>query len=276
MTRNASDTSKLRYVQIEPRFLTVQAADLSAAEAGIYLRLILHLYSCGGSIPHDVDRIRRIVGNPRFFSRYWPKVLTKFTHDEHTISDATVTEQVTVAERKRCSRNRASVASEVGKADFDAKATDNTSVSKEKRSKVKKKEDQKDISSVGDGQGGSFEESLFERFWDAYPVKVGKAPARAAFAKIEPAATAEFVDHLVGRITEQSAWPQWTQSNGRFIPHAATWLNQRRWEDEMNAEESANAKVVSNEIEDQDWGDNVFIPSRKAVLVRDGDRGGVS
>jgi hypothetical protein len=25
---------------------------------------------------------------------------------------------------------------------------------------------------------------------------------------------------------------QWRRDDGRFIPHPATWLNQRRWEDE--------------------------------------------
>ena len=26
---------------------------------------------------------------------------------------------------------------------------------------------------------------------------------------------------------------QWNRDNGQFIPHPATWLNQRRWEDEL-------------------------------------------
>jgi hypothetical protein len=30
----------------------------------------------------------------------------------------------------------------------------------------------------------------------------------------------------------QTACPDWTRDSGQYIPHAATWLNQRRWEDE--------------------------------------------
>ena len=26
---------------------------------------------------------------------------------------------------------------------------------------------------------------------------------------------------------------QWQRDNGAFIPHASTWLNQQRWEDEL-------------------------------------------
>ena len=26
---------------------------------------------------------------------------------------------------------------------------------------------------------------------------------------------------------------QWIKDGGNFIPHAATWLNQQRWEDEL-------------------------------------------
>jgi len=30
---------------------------------------------------------------------------------------------------------------------------------------------------------------------------------------------------------------QWTKDNGQYIPHAATWLNGRRWEDELKGQE---------------------------------------
>jgi hypothetical protein len=28
---------------------------------------------------------------------------------------------------------------------------------------------------------------------------------------------------------------QWVKDNGQFIPHASTWLNGKRWEDELEA-----------------------------------------
>jgi DNA replication protein DnaC len=36
--------------------------------------------------------------------------------------------------------------------------------------------------------------------------------------------------------------PQWTKDGGQFIPHAATWLNQERWNDELEAKVGSNEK----------------------------------
>lgn len=75
--------------------------------------------------------------------------------------------------------------------------------------------------------------SPFERFWFAYPRKVGKADARKAFAKVKVP-----VETLLSAIDQQTRSEQWTTENGRFIPNPATWLNQGRWEDELAAPES--------------------------------------
>jgi hypothetical protein len=72
--------------------------------------------------------------------------------------------------------------------------------------------------------------ALFEAFWKAYPNRVSKGDAHRAWAKLEPDGA------LVGRIMSALEWqtlsPQWVKDSGRFIPHPATWLNSRRWEDE--------------------------------------------
>lgn len=72
-------------------------------------------------------------------------------------------------------------------------------------------------------------ESAFDQFWAAYPKKVGKEAARRAFAKVKAP-----VDDLLLAIDQQKYSGQWTKENGRFIPNPATWLNQGRWEDEVN------------------------------------------
>lgn len=68
----------------------------------------------------------------------------------------------------------------------------------------------------------------FERFWKAYPKKVGKEAARKAFGKVKVP-----VESLLTAIDRQKCGSQWTAENGRFIPNPATWLNQGRWEDEV-------------------------------------------
>ena len=70
-------------------------------------------------------------------------------------------------------------------------------------------------------------EKAFDLFWEAYPRKVGKVKAQAAFQKVTAS-----VDVLLSAIEAQKKSPQWQKDNGQFIPHPATWLNGRRWEDE--------------------------------------------
>lgn len=70
----------------------------------------------------------------------------------------------------------------------------------------------------------------FERFWKAYPRKVGKDAAQKAFDKRRP--TAALVDDMVAAIERQCRSDAWTKDGGQFIPHPTTWLNQGRWNDE--------------------------------------------
>jgi hypothetical protein len=67
----------------------------------------------------------------------------------------------------------------------------------------------------------------FEDFWKAYPRKVGKGAAFKAWKKEDPD-LADVLQALEWQIKQN----QWVKDGGQFIPHPATWLNQRRWEDE--------------------------------------------
>lgn len=74
-------------------------------------------------------------------------------------------------------------------------------------------------------------ELQFEEFWKEYPRKVGKGAAKRAFEKVIKSMTLET---LVTAVRRQKCGSQWTKDNGQFIPHPATWLNQARWEDEVD------------------------------------------
>ena len=73
----------------------------------------------------------------------------------------------------------------------------------------------------------------FEQFWSVYPRKEGKQKARAAFEKVTVS-----LDILLSALESQKKSSQWTKDSGQFIPHAATWLNGKRWEDQMTVEKS--------------------------------------
>lgn len=82
---------------------------------------------------------------------------------------------------------------------------------------------------VGDRQSVAEVEPLFDRFWRAYPRKVGKDDARKAFAKRNP--DEAMLALMLRAIEKQRASKAWTKDEGQFIPHPATWLNQGRWQD---------------------------------------------
>lgn len=72
-------------------------------------------------------------------------------------------------------------------------------------------------------------ETLFERFWAAYPRKVGKPAALRIWRRLHVN-----TDLLAGIISSLDWWqaqPTWRKDHGQFIPYPQTWLNQRRWED---------------------------------------------
>lgn len=73
-----------------------------------------------------------------------------------------------------------------------------------------------------------YQQSVFDKWYDAYPRKVGKADARKAFAKViktVPLAT------LIEAVENQKQGEQWRDP--KYIPHPATWLNREGWEDEV-------------------------------------------
>lgn len=78
----------------------------------------------------------------------------------------------------------------------------------------------------------------FEAFWNAYPRKKGKQKALEAWLKLSPDEGLRQV--ILAAIVTQQTWPQWTKDNGQFIPHPATWLNQKRWQDEEAKLEAAD------------------------------------
>ncbi len=69
------------------------------------------------------------------------------------------------------------------------------------------------------------------RFWPAYPHKVAKAVALKAMLKINPDENTQNIIMIALDLHKKTA--QWTKDDGKFIPHPATWLNQKRWEDEI-------------------------------------------
>ena len=89
---------------------------------------------------------------------------------------------------------------------------------------TKDKDKDKDNMSPHTPQG-----TTFELFWAAYPKKVGKKAALNAFRRVKTP-----LNVLLQAIEGQKHSVQWMKDNGKYIPNPATWLNQGRWEDELD------------------------------------------
>lgn len=85
----------------------------------------------------------------------------------------------------------------------------------------------------------------FAEFWAAYPRHEGKETARRAWGKLGAAPP---LGAIIGALEWQRQSPRWCEEAGRFVPHPATYLNNRRWEDEPPAPPalSTTARTAGN------------------------------
>ena len=74
-------------------------------------------------------------------------------------------------------------------------------------------------------------DAAFDRFWSRYPRKQDKAKARRAWAKLAP--DGALAERIMAALEVQRRSESWTREGGRYIPMPSTWLNGRRWEDEL-------------------------------------------
>lgn len=82
------------------------------------------------------------------------------------------------------------------------------------------------------------QKELFDRFWAAYPRKVAKANAEKAWKKI--GATPEITTLiLIGISTAMKM--DFRFRDAQYIPHPATWLNGREWENTYDEGRAENA-----------------------------------
>jgi hypothetical protein len=81
-------------------------------------------------------------------------------------------------------------------------------------------------------------EKLFNEFWQAYPKKVGKGYAFECFKRIR--VSQKLLNTMLEAIEKQKKSDMWKRDKGQYIPNPSTWLNQKRWEDDLGGETEEN------------------------------------
>ena len=83
----------------------------------------------------------------------------------------------------------------------------------------------------GSGRKKSADMDGFDLFWQEYPRKAAKAAALKAWQKLNP--SPELVERILAHVRDHKRSPDWIKDGGQFVPHPATFLNGRRWEDDI-------------------------------------------
>lgn len=78
----------------------------------------------------------------------------------------------------------------------------------------------------------------FASFWSVFPNKKAKQDAFKAWSKLKPCDALQA--SILKAIEIQRQGEDWRKEGGRFIPHPATWINGRRWEDSTAQESASN------------------------------------
>jgi DNA-binding transcriptional ArsR family regulator len=81
----------------------------------------------------------------------------------------------------------------------------------------------------------------FLKFWKVYPSKKAKEAAWKAFKKLK--VDDDFLAMLIKAINQQGL----PSRDIQFVPHASTWLNGKRWEDEVSTASSSTNEWWMND-----------------------------
>ena len=97
-------------------------------------------------------------------------------------------------------------------------------------------------------------EQSFDQFWAAYPNRKAKAKAKAAWGKIKPDET--LLGIILVALEFQKKSPDWVKDGGQFVPHPTTWLNGKRWEDEIADRQPAQSRHTG--FAERDYSEGLF------------------
>jgi len=101
----------------------------------------------------------------------------------------------------------------------------------------------------------------FDSFWKFYPRKASKEAARKAWEKLRP--DQHIMQMILDNVKERVEKGEWRKDNQSYILHASTYLNQKRWEDEVLDQqtqkrtnpESIKSVSVMDKLADRSWAD---------------------
>lgn len=198
---------------------------LTTEQHGAYLLLLMTMWRSDGRLPNDAKKLARIAGcTASRWSKIAGDVLAFFEVDGAELFNVRLMFELEKASEKSIKRADAGAKGGAAKALKTNKTPEAIATVLPKHSSEPYSTSEAKASSAPTRVSADAPD--FARFWAAYPNKVGKDPARKAFDRAVKRCDVEV---MLAAIEQQRTWDQWQRG---FVPHAATWLNNGRWQDE--------------------------------------------
>lgn len=223
----------LPYMQFYVADYLADTTHLTAEEHGAYMLLLFSYWQTGK--PLRIDRLATVARIP---NDRWPSVAETLKEFFHITETHWV--QFRVEADLEAVNSKVVTASNAGKASARAKALKKQQELNERSTTVddsfQRNGNHIDTDTDTDTDKNNKNtppaaDDLFPKFWKLYPNKKGKAAAEKAWKKLK--VTDDLFALIAQGLAKQCVSPGWTKDNGQFIPHPATWLNGKRWDDEV-------------------------------------------
>jgi hypothetical protein len=96
----------------------------------------------------------------------------------------------------------------------------------------------------GEPEARTVHSERFDRFWDAYPKKVGKKIARMEWDKLKPGD--ELTAKILAAIERHKRSMRWLRDNGTAIPDPCRYLKYERWNDNYEEGPGLSKQTIGN------------------------------
>lgn len=206
-----------------------KTAGLSLQEHGAYTLMLDNYYANEAPLPVAYDDLYRICRAMKASEResvrsvadkYFPVADDGLRHNEKADEVIAKARKRIAAARANGVKLRESTGTPTGTPSGVSDGVASGPIGTTTRPQTPLKDKSKTLSAAADG--------VFARFWSAYPRKTAASRAKEAFKRINP--DDALLASMLSALSTQKTTEQWLRG---VIPHAATWLNQRRWDDEV-------------------------------------------
>jgi len=198
---------------------------MSMAQKGAYITLICYCWR-EDKLPNNPDYIRKLLGNIPKWKTLWNGIKHKFEIQGDYLVHPRLEKEKLKQEEFRLKKSIA------GKKGMEKRWSESGNNHNTVKDVLITKNNSSSSTSSSIAHSSDIYTSSFNEFWEIYPRKIGKKSALQAWDNINP--DDELQELILDAIKRNKQTKQWQSQ--RFIPHPATWLNQERWNDEVESE----------------------------------------